>query len=187
MERRYNLKSNHIIVSYPRSGSNYFQLAWKEKNDEYIRCIRTYDMVEPIIKNSSLIIIGLIRNPIDSITSRVLIHKTHEKFFKNEQSEIDFALSEYIKMYQFILDRADFIVDISSFDQIDKVIETISNSEQTIVNKNNIDDGLNGIQNYSPSFIGHEDYERVRNVIKKCDLEVHNTLYNLAYKKRLMV
>jgi len=187
MERRYNLKSNHVIVSYPRSGSNYFQLAWKEKNDEYIRCVRTYEMIKPIIENSSLIVIGLIRNPVDSITSRVLIHKTHEKFFKNEQSEIDFALSEYIKIYKFIIDRADFIVDLSSFNQIDKVIETISSSEQTLVNKDNIYSGLNDIQNYSPSFIGHEDYERVRNVIKKQDLETHNSLYNLAYKKRLVV
>jgi len=187
MERRYNLKSNHVIVSYPRSGSNYFQLAWKEKNDEYIRCFRTYEMIKPIIENSSLIVIGLIRNPVDSITSRVLIYKTHEKFFKNEQSEIDFSLSEYIKIYKFIIDRADFIVDLSSFDQIDKVIETISSSEQTLVNKDNIDSGLNNIQNYSPSFIGHEDYERVRNLIKKQDLETHNALYNLAYKKRLMV
>lgn len=187
MASENNLSSKHVVVSYPRSGSNYFQLAWKEKNKEYIGCIRTSEMINSVMDDSSLIVIGLIRNPIESITSRVLISKTHEKFFQKDENAIDFALSEYKAMYQFIVDRADFIVDLSNFDQIDKIIETISKSGHAPINEDNIQNSLNNIKNYSPSFVVHEDYEKVKNVIKSHDLETHDKLYNLAYKKRLMI
>lgn len=187
MEIKHNLKSRHVIVSYPRSGSNYFQLAWKEKNNEYIRCIRTSEMIKHIVEDSSLIVIGLIRNPIDSITSRILISKTHEKSFEKDESAINFALSEYIKMYEFVINRADFIVDLSNFDKIDKIIETILNSGNTPMNEENIKNSLSNIENYSPSFISHDDYKKFKYIVKNHDLETQNKLYSLAYNKRLMV
>jgi hypothetical protein len=187
MEIKGNKKSKYLIVSYPRSGSNYFQLAWKEKNNEHIQCIRTSQMIKTIAEDSSLKIIGLIRNPIDSITSRILINQTHEKFFKKDETEINFAISEYTKVYQFIIDRADFVVDLSNFDQIDKIIETVLNSSSTAVDQENIKNSLNNIKNYSPSFIGHKNYEDIRKVIESHDLKIHNSLYALAYRKRIVV
>jgi hypothetical protein len=187
METRDNRKSKHLIVSYPRSGSNFFQLAWKEKNNEHIQCIRTSQMIKTIEEDNSLKIIGLIRNPIDSITSRILINKTHEKFFEKDETAISFALSEYAKIYQFIIDRADFVVDLSNFDKIDIIIETILNSSSTAADQENIKNSLNNIKNYSPSFISHEDYDSVRKVTESHDLKIQNNLYRLAYRKRMMV
>jgi hypothetical protein len=182
-----NTKSKYLIVSYPRSGSNYFQLAWKQKNKQHARCIRTSKTIASIPEDNFLIIIGLIRNPIDAVSSRILISQTHETFFGTEQDARDFAISEYIKIYQFILDKASFIVDLSNFDQIDRIIETISNLDSNPINKDQIVNSINAINNYSSSFVEHKDYEKVKNILKSYDLEACNDLYNRAYQKRLMV
>ncbi len=181
------MRSEHLLVSYPRSGSNYFQLAWREKNKQHLECLRTSKLVYELSKENDKKIIGLIRNPIDAIASRVLISNTHENTFGTQEEMIKFSISEYIMIYHFIVKSADYIVDISDLDKIDKVIETISGVLSDPVNNDVIKDKLNQIPDYSTTFLSHEDYEAILNTVKSMDLELCQALYEIAYSKRLMV
>jgi hypothetical protein len=178
------MKSDYIIVSYPRSGSNYFQLSWKEKNKQHIDCLRSSKLAYEIEKDEKTKIIGLIRNPVEAISSRIIIGKTHEP---TPIIEADFAIEEYIKIYHFIIKNADFIVDISDLDKVDKIIETISGLTSEPVNHDRIKDKLNNIPDYSSSFVNHEDYQSTINILQNMDTELCQALYDIAYAKRLMV
>jgi hypothetical protein len=179
------MKSDYVIVSYPRSGSNYFQLSWKEKNKQHIDCLRSSKLAYKIEKDEKTKIIGLIRTPINAISSRIIIGKTHETAFGKVKT--DFAIEEYIELYHFIIKNADFIVDISDLDKVDKIIETISGLNSEPVNTDRIKEKLDNMSNYSPTFANHEDYESIINILKDIDTELCHALYDIAYAKRLMV
>jgi hypothetical protein len=178
------MKSDYIIVSYPRSGSNYFELSWKEKNKQHIDCLRSSKLAYEIEKDEKTKIIGLIRNPVEAISSRIIIGKTHEP---TPIIETDFAIEEYIKIYHFIIKNADFIVDISDLDKIDKIIETISGLTSKPINTDVIKEKLNNMSNYSPTFVNNDYYEPTVNILKNTDTELCQALYEIAYAKRLMV
>jgi hypothetical protein len=90
-------------------------------------------------------------------------------------------------IYHFIVKSADYIVDISDLDKIDKLVETISGVLSDPVNDDVIKDKLNQIPDYSTTFVAHEDYEAISNTLKSMDLELCQALYDISYSKRLMV
>jgi hypothetical protein len=159
-------------------------LSWKEKNKQHIDCLRSSKLAYEIKKDEKTKIIGLIRNPVDAISSRIIIKKTHEP---SPIIEADFAIEEYIQIYHFIIKNADFIVDISDLDKVDKIIETISGLTSEPVNHDRIKDKLNNMPNYSASFVNNDYYEPTVNILKNMDTELCQALYEIAYAKRLMV
>jgi hypothetical protein len=180
------LKYQHVLVSYPRSGSNYFQLAWKEKNKESLECIRTSNRLEQIQEGKK--IIGLIREPLDSISSRFLITETHENNYNlSKEVRVEYAVSEYIKIYEFLNKEAEFLVSILDFVKIDKVINTIYGKNSDPVNQEAIKDKLGRIGKYSTTFVEHENYQMARDLVQQYDLSVCKRLYKDLYQKRLMV
>jgi hypothetical protein len=181
------IKTKHILVSYPRSGSNYFQLAWKEKNKQHIECLRSSRLIYKIEKDEKVKIIGLIRNPLEAISSRILMDKTYKNGLNVEDSVIDFSVEEYIKIYKFIINNADFIVDTSELKNVDKLIEFISGISSVQISNDEIKNRLINIPYYSYSFVGHEDYETTVNSLKNVDIELCQVLYHEAYAKRLVV
>lgn len=180
------MKRTHIVVSYPRSGSHYFQLAWKQKNKKHIQCVRSHKEIQNTLFDNT-IIIGLIRDPIEAISSRILITQTHEKFFDTVENATEFAISEYINIYKFIVDRSDFIIDLSDFKKIDKLIDCISDSGSTLIDEDKIVSAINRIPKYSPTFLDHEDYDITVNSLKDYDLSHCYSIYKDAYSKRLVV
>jgi hypothetical protein len=181
------MRSEHLLVSYPRSGSNYFQLAWREKTKQHIECLRSSKMVYGISEDNDKKIVGLIRSPIEAITSRILIVKTHEYTAGTEYDVVKFSISEYVKIYHYIVKNADYIVDISDLDKIDKLVETISGVLSDPVDDDVIKDKLKQIPDYSTTFVAHKDYEAILSTVKGMDLELCQALYEIAYSKRLMV
>jgi hypothetical protein len=179
--------SDHVIVSYPRSGSNYFQLAWKDKNKQHVECLRSSKLIYKISKNDNKKIIGLIRNPVDAISSRVLIGRTHENTSGTEEDMVKFSISEYIMIYHYIIKNAHFIVDISDLSKVDKLVETISGLQSSPIDQGILQNKLNNIPNYSASFVGHKDYDATIDIVKNMDIELCQALYDIAYSKRLMV
>lgn len=181
------MSNKHILVSYPRSGSNYFQLAWRQKTKKHIDCIRSSKVLASVHQSDSLSVIGLTRDPIEAIPSRFLITQTHEKFIGTSKDALEFSISEYIKIYKFIIEVSEYIIDLSDFTNIDKIIEHISGLESNPIAVDQINDRISKIHNYSPSFTEHEDYENAKNILKTYDLSECYALYDLAYSKRLVV
>lgn len=181
------ISSEHLLISYPRSGSNYFQLAWREKTKQNLDCLRSLKMVYEIPKDNTKKIIGLIRSPIEAITSRVLIFKTYENLFDTEEHVYDFSISEYIKFYHYIIKNSDFIVDNSDLKNIDKLVDTISGLSTDPLDNYIVKNKLRKIPYYSTTFVAHRDYESTYNTISSMDIELCQALYEIAYSKRLMV
>lgn len=179
--------NKHILISYPRSGSNYFQLAWKQKTNKYIPCFRTSKHVRHVFSSHDVEKIALIRNPVDSISSSLLIGIVHEDKMLPFEHMVEYSISEYEKIYELILKDADYIIDISDFNKIDKIINYIYKKDLKNTDEDKIINDLNEIKKYSRTFIKNEQYPEIKDIVMKENLEKSVELYNLAYIKRLVV
>lgn len=91
-----------IIQSFPRSGANFLANNLRHACKNYVGITHHHSNL-----NSEKIVIHLIRNPIDSIASIIWVN---EKINGMSDMGIDSQVQMYIKMYEFILSRQDYIM-----------------------------------------------------------------------------
>lgn len=99
------------LLTYPRSGSHFFEEAFYKKTGE--RVSRSHTIVQAFDENKNKIkkIVTIIRDPKDTIVSWLTLQKKYGNE-ANKQS-INQALSDYALLYQFFLDNADYIIDFN--------------------------------------------------------------------------
>lgn len=98
------------LITYPRSGSHYLdRLIYKEAKFHIERSHTVHNLIN---KNNEKLrtIITIARDPRDSISSYVAL----EKYLSNcEPFRINQIITEYVLLYNFLYENADYIIDFS--------------------------------------------------------------------------
>jgi len=173
-------EKTYVLWSYPRSGTNYFERAWKQKTGKNITVFRTPGYADVLSKQDNLEIISTIREPFASLVSRTMIYY-HEPAHRPIEETIWYSIESYKKIYTSITNVSDHIIDMSCFDNLDLIIDKITGKENKKINKEQIDRSLDNIGQYSKTFIGHEDYEKFSEWVTKYNISYCKELYSKAY------
>jgi len=112
------------LITFPRSGSHYFAKLVKEKtmfNIQRSHSVNTsFDNNNKKTKN----IITIARDPKDSITSLIALGVAQG--FSMTDSKIDEIITQYILLYNFLIQEADYVIDFNDLVLYpDTVIEKI--------------------------------------------------------------
>ena len=101
------------LLTYPRSGSHYFDDILYEKEKIHFTKSHYLDQLFDKDGNKRRKIITIARDPIDSISSYLALNEHR----LNSEDEIVFAvkekIAEYVFMYYFLYDNADHVVDFN--------------------------------------------------------------------------
>lgn len=112
-----------MTLTYPRSGSNYFNsLSHQELS---LTLERSHD-----ISMAEGIVITIARNPKDTLQSHLTMSKEFNVKFEggSEETGADIAIRQYCEMYDFLYKRADIVIDYEELISFpDEVLESFSN------------------------------------------------------------
>lgn len=97
------------LITYPRSGSHFFDKLVYEKTKLHIPRSHTVNWL--LDKNNKKIkrIITIARDPRDSVHSWISLHQL---FTPNDQ-KINEMITEYILLYDFLYEKADYVIDFN--------------------------------------------------------------------------
>ena len=99
------------LLTYPRSGSHYFDDTLYE--EEKIHFTKSHYINELFDKDNNKIktIITISRDPIDSITSYLALYGGYGLYPEGHESVIFEKITEYVLMYSFLCEYADYVID----------------------------------------------------------------------------
>jgi hypothetical protein len=109
------------LITYPRSGSHYFdRLIYKEANFHIERSHTVHNLLDKD-NNKRRAIVTIARDPKDSISSYVAL----EKYLSHcDGPRINQIITEYVLLYSFLYDHADIVIDFKDLvehpDQVTK-------------------------------------------------------------------
>jgi hypothetical protein len=95
------------LVTFPRSGSHYFDRLIYEKAKFHIERSHIVNHLFDKNNNKTRRIITIARDPKESIHSLLALHK----FLSNQDRQINETLTEYILLYSFLYENADYVID----------------------------------------------------------------------------
>jgi len=127
------------LLTYPRSGSHYFDDILYEK--EKIHFTKSHYIEKIFDKNNNKIrpIVTISRDPIDSISSYLSLYNGSGLHPDAHEFIIDEKITEYILMYSFLCEHADYVVDFNDLIAYpEPVIERILNLLNIDKNKYNV-------------------------------------------------
>jgi hypothetical protein len=179
-----------IFVSYPRTGVNFLSNSIEIKTGVKIKYTHSHHVDDKIILN-------IVRDPKDSMVSWISMMGSHgDPGVKNNDfnSVIEvIAKNKYISMYKFLLSLDTIFINYHDFNNIDKLIYTISNIlnlpyKDTLIDKKQIYSSINSKENFiskgylitSKNTEGYLDYKEK---ISEIDLSECYDLYYKALKK----
>jgi len=175
-----------LFVSYPRTGVNFLSNAIEFKTGVKIKYTHSHHVDDKVILN-------IVRDPKDSMISWISMMDHHgDKGVKNNDlnSLIEvIAKNKYISMYKFLLSLDTIFINYHDFNNIDKLIYSISNilnisCNDKKINKEEIYQSINSKEN----FISHgylvtskstNEYLYYKDKIDKIDI---SECYDLYYK-----
>ena len=103
------------LVTFPRSGSHYFdELIYKEAGI-HIEKSHTINLLFDKNNNKQRKLITIVRDPVDSITSYSAYEQSNagpRPLFATE-TRVNQLLTEYILMHNFLYDYADYVIDFN--------------------------------------------------------------------------
>jgi hypothetical protein len=107
---KVNESSPHLLT-YPRSGSHFFEEEFYKKTGQ--RVSRSHTIVQAFDGNKNKLkkIVTIIRDPKDSISSLLTLQKKYGN--PVDKHSINQALSDYVLLYQFFIDYADYVIDFN--------------------------------------------------------------------------
>ena len=165
------------LITYPRSGSNYFAEYFKQITGTYIP--KSHDIGYARGRK----IITIVRNPIDCMASRAaMIYETENiKNFVDLSDILDVDIEDYSEFYTRIITEADILIDYellikSPKETMSKVLDKLdipyqmSDYTQTLTNKNGY------IVSSKQNFL----YDAIRSHYEKQDNQSLFDLYNKA-------
>lgn len=102
------------LVTYPRSGSHYFdRLIYKEAKFHIERSHIVHNLLDKD-NNKKRTIVTIVRDPKDSISSYVAL----EKYLSHcDPPRINQMITEYVLLYSFLYENADYVVDFEDLVQ----------------------------------------------------------------------
>jgi hypothetical protein len=113
-----------ILITYPRSASHYFDKLFYAKTNFYIERCHTVDGIFNKENDKLRKVITIVRDPRDSINSYISL-KAH---FKTDPENVREMVSEYILLYSFLNDHADYVIDYKDLvEQPEVVIDKLVN------------------------------------------------------------
>jgi hypothetical protein len=101
------------LLTYPRSGSHYFDDMLYE--EEKIHFTKSHYLDQLFDKDGSKRrkIITIARDPIDSISSYLALNEYRLESEDDTEFVIKEKITEYVLMYSFLYDHADYIIDFN--------------------------------------------------------------------------
>jgi hypothetical protein len=131
------MKKVPYLVTYPRSGSHYFdELFYKEKKIR-IQKSHSINLLFDQNNNKEKTIITIARDPRDSIASYIANEEGQPSNagWPITHKRISQIISEYIYMYNFLYEYADFVVDFNDLvkypdDLIKKILDLLKIDQQ---------------------------------------------------------
>lgn len=173
---------NHtfVLASFPRSGTNYFQKAWKQKTNRSIAVFRRVKEIQSLSKIPNLEIISTIKPPLPSLISRTMIY-LHEDPRQPIENTVSQSIQDYQSIYSSIVSDSHHIIDVSRFDYLDAIIDLITKKENESISPEKIKIELDAIADYSRTFLDHEKYKEMSDVVLQHDLSACEELYTKAY------
>jgi hypothetical protein len=129
------------LVTYPRSGSHYFDREFYKKAKFHIERSHAVNHLFDANHNKEKIIVTIVRDPKDSILSLISL----KQFYNFTIEDINELISNYILLYSFLYEHADYIIDFNDLITypeivVDKMINILNINEdnyKTFVTKTN--------------------------------------------------
>jgi len=108
-------KNIPYLITYPRSGSHYFDELIYKKAGIHIEKSHTLNLLFDKNNNKQRRLITIVRDPVDSITSYSAYEQKDagpRPLFARE-IRVNQLLTEYILMHNFLHDHADYVIDFN--------------------------------------------------------------------------
>ncbi len=181
-----NLPINEIVphvLTYPRSGMHFFDDTLYEKENIHFTKSHFLDDVFDKNNNKRRLIITIARDPIDSITSYLSLPDMYTGPFT-----ITERLTDYVFMYSFLLEHADYVVDFNDLVSYpDAVIEKILSLVN--IDKSKYDEfyrkPITKYEKYVPSSKSLPKYNN--NILDDFDLNLCYYYYHKLLKKKIII
>ena len=176
------------MLTYPRSGMYFFDdTLWEE---EGIHFTKSHYLDELFDKNNNKRrkIITIARDPLDSIASYVSL--CHGDKMKNSGHEfvIKEKITEYVLMYSFLCENADYVIDFNDLIQhpksvIKKILDLLDIDKNTYMYFNQA--FIEKYKDYIPSSRSSEKYDR--NALDIYDLDLCYYYYHKLLDKKITI
>jgi hypothetical protein len=183
------LKQLPYLVTFPRSGSHYFDELIYDKIGIHIEKSHAVNSLFDKNNNKKRTIITIVRNPKDSAISYIANQQSRSDLSPDAlKTRINQILTEYIIMHNFLYDYADYVIDfndlVSNPDSvITKIIEVlkIDEEEYKFFDKNvHI-----YAKEYVPSSKTLSSYKK--NILDGFDIDLCYFYYNKILDKKIIV
>jgi hypothetical protein len=176
-----------ILIGFGRNGGNF--LIHKIYHETGANIAYTHTLVEDDI------IINIVRNPLDSISSRISMNQTINFDIKKEDY-IKYTKSEWIpyykKVYEVLLKSKNKVIFIKYEDLnnpllFNKLYQILNLSIINHKKDFNFMESSKPIKNYQITSKHNPNYENIKNTISELDFSPCSTLYNEALKKCIVI
>jgi hypothetical protein len=177
------------LVTFPRSGSHYFEKLIYEKEGINIEKSHSIDLLFDENNNKKRKIITIVRDPKDSITSFISLEEQRGRrtlFFQNLR--IHQMMSEYITTNNFLYEYADYVIDFNDLLihpdlVIKKIIELLEINKEDYKNFNTTKDEYS--KTYAPSSKNLSSYDK--NILYNFDMGLCYFYYNKMLERKIII
>jgi hypothetical protein len=183
------MKNAPYLVTFPRSGSHYFdELIYKEKGI-HIEKSHSIDSLFDKDNNKKRTIITIVRDPADSIIS----YRANEEIqnvspLSWQNTRIHQIMSEYILIHNFLYEHADYIIDFNDLilhpkAVVTKIIELLEIPEEDY--KNFDRSNYPYAKEYVPSSKSLPSYNK--NILEDFDMSLCYFHYNKILERKIII
>jgi hypothetical protein len=166
------------LLTFPRSASHYFDRLIYDKIGFHIERSHTVNHLFDKNNNKTRRILTIVRDPIESISSLIALEKSLVPN-SNRTNEI---VSEYILLYNFLYENADYVIDYQDLVKYpDLVVDSVLRLLE--INKENFSNFITNVDYNSKNFVESSKslpgYEEVK-------LNSHNIELCYFYYKKIL-
>lgn len=175
------------LLTYPRSGSHFFDDTLYE--NENIHFTRSHYINEIFDKNNNKIktVITISRDPVDSISSYLALYNGYGLHPEGHDFIILEKITEYILMYSFLLEHADYVIDFNDLTTypesvIKKILKLLNIDKSKHDNFNR--DVIPKYKSFVPSSKSLPKYSK--NILDDFDLDLCYYYYYKLLEKKII-
>jgi hypothetical protein len=177
------------LVTFPRSGSHYFDKLVYEKEGIHIEKSHSVDLLFDKNNNKIRKIITIVRDPKDSITSFISLEEQRGRrtlFFQNLR--IHQMMSEYVTINNFLYENADYVIDFNDLLihpdlVIKKIIELLEINKEDYKNFNTTKDEYP--KTYILSSKNLSSYDK--NILDNFNMDLCYFYYNKMLERKIII
>ena len=106
------------LLTYPRSGSHYFDRLVYEKAKFHIERSHTVHQLFDINNNKTKRIVTIARDPKESVASWIALNK----FLGSTYRGVSEMMGDYVLLYSFLYENADYVIDYKDLIQFPEIV-----------------------------------------------------------------